>query len=110
MVLQGTLVTADLTSVLFDESEWETPHSFNPDHFLDSEGKFRRRDAFLPFSIGITKLCFFAFNNLRRYASTSIICLSYNSSKRLQMCKAQTRYLIFTLSDFQERECVLVSS
>ncbi|XP_055041793.2 cytochrome P450 2J4 isoform X3 [Misgurnus anguillicaudatus] len=49
---KGTIVTSNLTSVLFDESEWETPHSFNPNHFLDAEGKFRRRDAFLPFSIG----------------------------------------------------------
>uniref|UniRef100_A0A673GBL3 Cytochrome P450 2J2-like n=1 Tax=Sinocyclocheilus rhinocerous TaxID=307959 RepID=A0A673GBL3_9TELE len=47
-----TIVTGNLTSVLFDESEWETPHSFNPGHFLDAEGKFRRRDAFLPFSLG----------------------------------------------------------
>ncbi|RXN24292.1 Cytochrome family subfamily polypeptide 24 [Labeo rohita] len=49
---KGTIVTGSLTSVLFDESEWETPHSFNPGHFLDAEGKFRRRDAFLPFSLG----------------------------------------------------------
>ena len=46
-------MTGSLTSVLFDESEWETPHSFNPGHFLDAEGNFRRRDAFLPFSLGI---------------------------------------------------------
>lgn len=44
----------NLTSVLFDENEWETPHAFNPEHFLDAEGKFVRRDAFLPFSAGIT--------------------------------------------------------
>ncbi|XP_048062346.1 cytochrome P450 2J4-like isoform X1 [Megalobrama amblycephala] len=49
---KGTPVIGHLTSVLFDESEWETPHSFNPGHFLDAEGKFRRRDAFLPFSLG----------------------------------------------------------
>ncbi|KAG1939524.1 cytochrome P450 2J3-like [Pimephales promelas] len=49
---KGTIVTGTLTSVLFDESEWETPHSFNPGHFLDAEGNFRRRDAFLPFSLG----------------------------------------------------------
>ncbi|XP_016303197.1 cytochrome P450 2K1-like [Sinocyclocheilus anshuiensis] len=48
----GTIVTGNLTSVLFDESEWETPHCFNPGHFLDAEGQFRRRDAFLPFSLG----------------------------------------------------------
>ncbi|CAI5639972.1 unnamed protein product [Oreochromis niloticus] len=34
------------------KNEWETPDVFNPEHFLDSEGKFRRRDAFLPFSAG----------------------------------------------------------
>ncbi|KAL6486149.1 hypothetical protein MHYP_G00055410 [Metynnis hypsauchen] len=41
-----------LHSVLFDENEWETPNSFNPEHFLDKEGKFVRRDAFLLFSAG----------------------------------------------------------
>uniref|UniRef100_A0A3P8QB65 Uncharacterized protein n=1 Tax=Astatotilapia calliptera TaxID=8154 RepID=A0A3P8QB65_ASTCA len=39
-------------SVLYDESEWESPHTFNPSHFLDKEGKFVRRDAFMPFSAG----------------------------------------------------------
>ncbi|XP_062308391.1 cytochrome P450 2J4-like [Osmerus eperlanus] len=49
---KGTLVAGTLTSVLFDESEWATPNTFNPGHFLDKDGKFRRRDAFLPFSAG----------------------------------------------------------
>ncbi|KAM9386093.1 cytochrome P450, family 2, subfamily AD, polypeptide 3 isoform 1-T1 [Pholidichthys leucotaenia] len=49
---KGTAVNTMLSSVLFDENEWETPNVFNPEHFLDSEGKFRRRDAFLPFSTG----------------------------------------------------------
>ncbi|XP_062411726.1 cytochrome P450 2J2-like [Sardina pilchardus] len=49
---KGTALMPMLTSVLYDKSEWETPEEFNPGHFLDSEGKFRRRDAFLPFSAG----------------------------------------------------------
>nr|XP_015801054.2 cytochrome P450 2K1-like [Nothobranchius furzeri] len=49
---EGTTVFPLLTSVLYDESEWESPHSFNPSHFLDKEGKFIRRDAFMPFSAG----------------------------------------------------------
>uniref|UniRef100_A0A8C9SZZ8 Cytochrome P450 2J2-like n=1 Tax=Scleropages formosus TaxID=113540 RepID=A0A8C9SZZ8_SCLFO len=49
---KGTMVVATLHSVLFDETEWETPFTFNPGHFLDAEGNFRRRDAFLPFSAG----------------------------------------------------------
>ncbi|XP_051803054.1 cytochrome P450 2J4-like isoform X1 [Acanthochromis polyacanthus] len=49
---KGTMLFATLHSVLHDESMWETPHSFNPQHFLDQDGKFRKREAFLPFSAG----------------------------------------------------------
>ncbi|KAM6962803.1 cytochrome P450 2J2-like [Aplochiton taeniatus] len=49
---KGTAIVTNLSSVLFDKKEWETPHTFNPEHFLDSKGQFRRREAFLPFSAG----------------------------------------------------------
>ncbi|XP_013876660.1 cytochrome P450 2K1, partial [Austrofundulus limnaeus] len=49
---KGTAITTNLASVLFDKNEWETPDVFNPGHFLDSEGKFLKKDAFLPFSAG----------------------------------------------------------
>ena len=39
-----------LNSVLFDQAEWETPDILNPQHFLDAEGHFSRRDAFMVFS------------------------------------------------------------
>ncbi|KAK5856273.1 hypothetical protein PBY51_007881 [Eleginops maclovinus] len=51
-IKERTIVLPLLTSVLHDESEWETPNTFNPSHFLDKEGKFTRRDAFMPFSAG----------------------------------------------------------
>ncbi|KAM6921145.1 cytochrome P450 2J4-like [Xenentodon cancila] len=41
-----------LNSVLHDKSMWETPHTFNPQHFLDQDGTFRKREAFTPFSAG----------------------------------------------------------
>uniref|UniRef100_A0A8C4Z716 Uncharacterized protein n=1 Tax=Gadus morhua TaxID=8049 RepID=A0A8C4Z716_GADMO len=49
---KGTVVMATLNSVLHDETVWETPHSFNPQHFLDQDSKARKREAFLPFSAG----------------------------------------------------------
>ncbi|XP_071394150.1 cytochrome P450 2J2-like [Centroberyx affinis] len=49
---KGTAIMTNLSSVLFDKNEWETPDTFNPEHFLNSEGQFRRREAFLPFSAG----------------------------------------------------------
>ncbi|KAM9761541.1 uncharacterized protein ACNS7B_003926 [Menidia menidia] len=52
MIPKGTMIIPSLHSVLHDELMWETPHSFNPHHFLDKDGKFRKREAFIPFSVG----------------------------------------------------------
>ncbi|XP_060545352.1 cytochrome P450 2K1-like isoform X2 [Pantherophis guttatus] len=49
---KGMQIIPLLPSVLHDESQWEKPHEFYPEHFLDSEGKFVKRDAFMPFSAG----------------------------------------------------------
>ncbi|XP_032069185.1 cytochrome P450 2K1-like [Thamnophis elegans] len=49
---KGMYIIPLLTSVLHDESQWEKPHEFYPEHFLDSEGKFVKRDAFMAFSAG----------------------------------------------------------
>ncbi|XP_075686415.1 cytochrome P450 2W1-like [Rhinoderma darwinii] len=53
---KGTTVIPLLTSVLYDKRHWETPYQFNPDHFLDAEGKFVKKEAFVPFSTG-RRLC-----------------------------------------------------
>ncbi|NP_001296914.1 cytochrome P450 2J6-like [Fundulus heteroclitus] len=49
---KGTIIIPTLHSVLQDKSIWETPQTFNPQHFLDQDGQFRKRDAFMPFSTG----------------------------------------------------------
>ncbi|CAM4466007.1 cytochrome P450 2D14-like [Caretta caretta] len=49
---KGTTVITNLTSVLKDETVWEKPHQFYPEHFLDADGQFVKREAFLPFSAG----------------------------------------------------------
>ncbi|KAJ6644767.1 hypothetical protein lerEdw1_013573, partial [Lerista edwardsae] len=50
--LKGTTVIPLLPSLHFDPLQWETPEEFNPGHFLDEKGEFRKRDAFMPFSAG----------------------------------------------------------
>ncbi|XP_028296254.1 cytochrome P450 2K1-like isoform X2 [Gouania willdenowi] len=52
-IRKGTTVYPLLGSVLHDETQWEKPRSFHPDHFLDKDGKFTRRDAFMPFSTAV---------------------------------------------------------
>ncbi|KAG8124513.1 hypothetical protein E2320_020172 [Naja naja] len=37
---KGMQIVPLLSSVLHDESQWEKPYQFYPEHFLDSEGKF----------------------------------------------------------------------
>ncbi|XP_068600038.1 cytochrome P450 2J2-like [Brachionichthys hirsutus] len=53
---KGVTIIPNLTSVLFDKNEWETPFTFNPGHFLTKEGAFEKRAAFIPFSAG-KRLC-----------------------------------------------------
>ncbi|XP_048035123.1 cytochrome P450 2K6-like isoform X3 [Megalobrama amblycephala] len=52
LIKKGTSVFPLLVSVLRDENEWETPDSFNPRHFLNKQGQFVKKDAFMPFSAG----------------------------------------------------------
>uniref|UniRef100_A0A8C3SIU0 Uncharacterized protein n=1 Tax=Chelydra serpentina TaxID=8475 RepID=A0A8C3SIU0_CHESE len=49
---KGTIILPNLTSALLDPEQWETPRQFNPNHFLDQDGHFVNKEAFLPFSAG----------------------------------------------------------
>ncbi|XP_032659771.1 cytochrome P450 2J6-like [Chelonoidis abingdonii] len=53
---KGTLIVPNLDSVLFDPEKWESPRQFNPSRFLDKEGNFMIREAFLPFLTG-SRVC-----------------------------------------------------
>ncbi|KAG9470265.1 hypothetical protein GDO78_018367 [Eleutherodactylus coqui] len=49
---KGTHVIPLLTSVLYDKDHFVKADEFYPEHFLDSSGKFVRKEAFMPFSAG----------------------------------------------------------
>ncbi|XP_075717029.1 cytochrome P450 2K1-like [Rhinoderma darwinii] len=49
---KDTVIIPLLHSVLRDKAHFEKPDDFYPEHFLDSEGKLKKIEAFIPFSIG----------------------------------------------------------
>ncbi|KAG9463281.1 hypothetical protein GDO78_022049 [Eleutherodactylus coqui] len=49
---KGTYIIPLLESVLHDRTQFEKPESFHPEHFLDPEGQFVKKSAFMPFSAG----------------------------------------------------------
>ena len=52
LIPKGTTLIPNLSSALKDETVWEKPLRFHPEHFLDAQGHFVKPEAFMPFSAG----------------------------------------------------------
>ena len=52
VIPKGTIIIPSLMTVLLDPKYFPSPHEFNPNRFLNEEGKFVPNEHLIPFGVG----------------------------------------------------------
>ena len=51
-IQKNETVVGSISWVMRDPKLWKHPHTFNPENFLDKDGKFESNEAFIPYGMG----------------------------------------------------------
>uniref|UniRef100_A0A8C0E5X1 unspecific monooxygenase n=1 Tax=Balaenoptera musculus TaxID=9771 RepID=A0A8C0E5X1_BALMU len=73
---RGTTIVTLLSSVLHDDKEFPNPEVFDPVHFLDESGNFKKSDYFMAFSAeGLVRMELFLFltSILQKFTLKSVV-------------------------------------
>lgn len=106
---KGTTVITNLSSVLKDETVWEKPHQFYPQHFLDKDGNFMKREAFMAFSAG-RRVCLgeqLAKMELFLFFTTLLQCFTFTSPEGQLGLKEDALFAV-TRSPYSYQICAAV--
>ena len=52
IIPKGAGIFPSLVSAMYDPSHFPDPHSFKPERFLDTDGKYKHNDHVIPFGVG----------------------------------------------------------
>ncbi|XP_067415150.1 cytochrome P450 2D6 [Emydura macquarii macquarii] len=99
-----TIIIAFLSSVLKDETVWEKPHQFYPEHFLNADGQFVKQEAFLPFSAG-RRMCLgeqLARKELFLFFTTLLQRFTFHNPENQPRPREDGRYVIIHSPDSYE--------
>ncbi|KAK2508842.1 hypothetical protein MC885_014456, partial [Smutsia gigantea] len=100
LIPKGTTFITNLSSVLKDETVWEKPFRFHPEHFLDAQGRFVKQEAFMPFSAGVIMARYGrAWKEQRRFSVSTMRNLGLGKKSLEQWVTEEASYLCAAFSN-----------
>jgi hypothetical protein len=79
---KGTWIMPQMNAMFSDDAFFPAAEQFNPGHHLDEQGRFRRREEFIPFGIGKRLIKKFQKNvakpGLAKHSKNYLVLSKYN--------------------------------